>query len=50
MMRLKTGKGLLGKEGAFTPLIKTFFEEALEGELESHLATVDLPNRKNGNG
>jgi len=50
MERLKAGKGLLGTEGAFTPLIKTFLEEALEGELETHIDTDDLPNRKNGKG
>lgn len=31
--RLKARKGLLGSEAAFTPLIKSFLEEALEGEL-----------------
>ncbi|MEZ5033289.1 MAG: transposase [Saprospiraceae bacterium] len=50
MERLKAGKGLLGTEGAFTPLIKSFLEEALEGELEAHIAEEDLPNRKNGKG
>jgi len=31
-------------------LIKSFLEEALGGELESHLAEEELPNRKNGKG
>ena len=48
--RLKAGKGLLGDEGALTPLLKTFLEEVLEGELEQHIAEDDLPNRKNGKG
>lgn len=50
MQRLKDGKGLVGSEGAFTPLIKSFLEEALQGELEQHIADQDLPNRKNGKG
>lgn len=35
--KLYAGKGILGKEGAFTPLIKEFLEAALQGELSSHL-------------
>jgi putative transposase len=30
--RIKNGEPLLGHEGVFTPLIKEFLEEALEGE------------------
>lgn len=48
--RLKSGESLLGKEGVFTPLIKQFLEEAMEGELESHIEEVEVPNRKNGKG
>lgn len=48
--RLKAGKGLLGAEGAFTPLIKSFLEEAMEGELEQHLREEVRENRKNGKG
>lgn len=50
IQRLKDGKGLSGAEGAFTPLIKNFLEEAMEGELEDHIAEGDQPNRKNGKG
>lgn len=48
--RLKAGKGLVGSEGAFTPLIKSFLEEALQGELEEHISQEEQPNRKNGKG
>lgn len=50
IQRLKDGKGLIGAEGAFTPLIKSFLEEAMEGELEQHIADRNEPNRKNGKG
>ena len=46
--KLQAGEGLLGEGGAFTPLLKAFLEEALEGELEDHIAEDDTPNRKNG--
>src|SRR6056297_263308 len=45
---LREGKDLTGKDGIMTPLIKQLTEAALEGELESHLADADTPNRKNG--
>lgn len=48
MEKLKAGKGLSGSEGAFTPLIKMFLEEALEGEIEEHLQEKEKGNRKNG--
>jgi len=48
--KLQQGKGLTGSEGAFTPLIKSFLEEALGGELDGHLAEEEAPNRKNGKG
>jgi putative transposase len=48
--RLKSGESLLGKDGVFTPLLKEFLEEALEGELEAHIEQVEDPNRKNGKG
>lgn len=50
MERMKAGKGLLGSEEAFTPLIKSFLDEALEGELEAHLAGECLSHRKQDNG
>lgn len=46
--KLRAGKGLSGEDGAFTPLIKSFLEEALQGELEGHLSEQEVPNRKNG--
>ena len=46
--KLRAGKGLSGKDGALAPLLKAFLEEALEGELEGHLAEEEEANRKNG--
>lgn len=48
--RLKKGETLLGKDGVFTPLIKEFLEEALDGELEAHIESQEESNRKNGKG
>lgn len=44
--QLRTGKSMLGKDGAFAPLFKQFLEAALEAEMESHL---DDKERGNGN-
>jgi len=35
--RIKKGETLLGKDGVFTPLLKEFLEEAMNGELEAHI-------------
>lgn len=48
--RLKKGDTLLGRDGVFTPLLKEFLEEAMEGELEAHIEADESPNRKNGKG
>lgn len=48
--RLKKGDSLLGKEGVFTPLLKEFLEEAMDGELEAHIEADEAINRKNGKG
>lgn len=45
---LREGKGLTGKDGVLTPLIKQLTEAAMQAELDSHLAQDDAPNRKNG--
>lgn len=49
---MKAGKSLVGKEGIFTPLIKEFLEAALEGEMDSHMASCleepENKNRRNG--
>jgi putative transposase len=52
LAQLKTGKPLLGKEGALAPLFKSFLEAALEAELENHLQEnkEDEINRRNGYG
>jgi len=46
--QFRSGKSLLGKDGAFAPLFKQFLEAALEAELKSHLEGSEEPNRKNG--
>jgi len=48
--RLKKGETLLGKDGVFTPLLKEFLEEVMDGELEAHIEEDETPNRKNGKG
>ena len=52
LAQLKTGKPLLGKEGALAPLFKSFLEAALEAELENHLQEnkEEENNRRNGHG
>lgn len=52
LAQLKSGKPLLGKEGALGPLFKSFLEAALEAELEDHLQEnkEDEINRRNGHG
>ena len=44
--QFKTGQPLLGKDGAFAPLLKQFLESALESEMEEHL---DEHERLKGN-
>ena len=46
--QLKAGKGIGGKDGALTPLIKQLTEMALQAEIETHLAQDLEKNRKNG--
>jgi len=48
--RLKKGETLLGRDGVFTPLLKEFLEEVMDGELEAHIEEDEAPNRKNGKG
>ena len=52
LAQLKSGKPLLGKEGALAPLFKSFLEAALEAELEDHLEEnkEEETNRRNGYG
>lgn len=45
---LREGKGLNGKDGILTPLIKQLIEAAMQAELEQHLKAEEVPNRKNG--
>ena len=46
--QLKAGKGIGGKDGALTPLIKQLTEMTLQAELETHLSQDLEINRKNG--
>jgi len=48
--QFRSGKSLYGKDGAFAPMLKSFLESALEGELDSHLDDDERRegNRKNG--
>lgn len=48
--QIREGKGLTGKDGVFTPLIKEVLEAAMEGELDEHLDQTRDPkhNRRNG--
>lgn len=48
--QFRTGKPLLGKDGAFAPLLKQFLESALSAEMEGHLTDQEREkgNRKNG--
>ena len=39
--QLKSGKSLLGKDGAFAPLLESILNAALEGEMEAHLSDED---------
>jgi transposase-like protein len=52
LLQLKSGKPLLGKEGALAPLFQSFLQAALEAELENHLQEhkSDEINRRNGHG
>jgi len=45
---LRDGQDLSGKDGVLTPLIKQLTEAAMQAELETHLDTQEVPNRKNG--
>jgi transposase-like protein len=45
---LKAGKGLTGKDGILTPLIKQLTEAAMQAELEQHIENDENSNRKNG--
>jgi transposase-like protein len=44
--QFRSGTSLYGKDGAFGPMLKSFLEAALEGELDAHL---DHEERKDGN-
>ena len=45
---LQEGKGITGKDGVLTPLIKQLTEAAMKAELDQHLESESTSNRKNG--
>lgn len=48
--QFKSGQPLLGKDGAFAPLLKQFLESSLEAEMDEHLDEIERTkgNRRNG--
>ena len=48
--RLKSGKSLLGKDGAFAPLLESILNAALEGEMDAHLTSEERENGNRRNG
>ena len=48
--QLKAGKPLLGKDGAFAPLLESILNAALEGEMDAHPSDEERMsgNRRNG--
>jgi transposase-like protein len=50
LKQFRSGEPLLGKGGAFAPLLKEFLESALQAEIEAHLGDEqkELGNRRNG--
>ena len=48
--QLRAGKPLLGKDGAFAPLLESILNAALEGEMDAHLTEEErqMGNRRNG--
>ena len=48
--QFKNGTPLLGKDGAFAPMLKQFIESALEAEMSAHLdgQQRELGNKRNG--
>lgn len=50
LKQFRQGKSLFGKDGAFSPLLKNFLEEALQAEMENHLdqEARKLGNKRNG--
>ena len=47
--QLKAGKPLLGKDGAFAPLLESILNAALEGEMDAHLKMC-IRDRYSSNG
>ena len=48
--QVKSGKPLLGKDGAFAPLLENILNAALEGEMDVHMSEEERlsGNRRNG--
>lgn len=45
--KLRSGKGLIGPDGALTSMIQRILQAALDGEMDDHIKE-DRPNRRNG--
>ena len=50
--QFKSGQPLLGKDGAFAPMLKQFLEAALQAEMDAHLSEEQRQdgNKRNGKG
>ena len=48
--QLKAGKPLLGKDGAFAPLLESILNAALEGEMDAHLTEEERQTGNHRNG
>jgi len=48
--QLKSGKSLLGKDGAFAPLLESIINAALEGEMDAHMTDEERSNGNRRNG
>lgn len=48
--QLKSGKSLLGKDGAFPPLLESNLNASLDGKMDAHLSVEEREdgNRRNG--
>ena len=48
--QIKSGKPLLGKDGAFAPLLESLLNAVLEGEIDAHMNEEERSggNRRNG--
>ena len=50
LRQLLSGESLLGKDGAFAPMLQRFLDQALDAEMSEHLSTEEhwKGNKRNG--